>query len=153
MLSRCQATEDHGGVWEETACSCILPHLPPDREDRSERRLGSDPRIWGSDKPLRSPGWRAARPRGASIARVITSGFTTQSVSPATEGEDKMGGNATGKRQEHSNRDRALSPLARFARRCHVPHPEGCSPPFSPAAGPLLFPPQHTGPARSPRRV
>lgn len=48
-------------MWEVIACSCILPHLPPDREDRSERQLGSDPRIWGFDKPLRSPGRREAK--------------------------------------------------------------------------------------------
>lgn len=61
--------------------------------------------------------------------------FTTQSVSPAAGEENKMGDNTTGQQQEHS--ETGLSP---FSHGLHIPHPEGSSPPFSPAALPPATP-------------
>lgn len=139
--------EAHGSMWEVTASSWVLLHLPANGEDHAERRLGSDPRIWGlthSDKPLQSAGHCMERPRRASIA-----------VSLAAGGEDKTGGNTTGKQREHSQT--GLSPLL-HGLHAHatflIPRdlPLLALPLLCPLP-PLLFPPRRTGPARSRSRV
>ena len=148
---------------EVTARSWVLPHLPADREDSSERQLGSDPRIWGFDplthtnKPLQSPGHCVERPRGASIARVITSTVSghnlyLQPLRERTRWEATRPGSSKSIQTETG-----LSPLS------HSLHADATfliprdlpllSLPLLCPLPPLLFPPQRAGPARSLSRV
>lgn len=151
--------EDCGSMWEVTACSWVLLHLPTNGEDHLERQLGSDPRIWGFDPHQRA--LTAARAlcgeakRSIYRLRYYQHSFIAQSVSPAAEGEDKMGSNVTGKQQEHS--ETGLPPLSHGLRA----HATLLIPRDLPLLSllllcllpPLLFPPQCAGPARSPSRV